>query len=84
MCVVRGVAPMTLEMLHLMRLVHKVKIFWAIEYHVTLKDNSLVINTAAPVSTSAPEPPPTISSQPHSRPPLAIFKPIFYLSVEFQ
>lgn len=66
MRVVRDVAPMTLETLRSMILVLMVTIVQRIEYRVTLLEDQLATDAAAPKSTSAIKPPPATSSLPHS------------------
>lgn len=51
MPVVGGVAPMTLEMLRSMRLVHRVETTKGSEYSVTLTNDPLAIYIASPSST---------------------------------
>lgn len=84
MLVVGGMAPMTLETLHSMSLVHRVMTVQGIEYYLTLPEDQLATDVAAPTSTSSPETPLATSSPPHSLPPSATFGLIFYSSAEFQ
>lgn len=69
MRVVGGMAPMMLETLRSMRLVHRVETTRGTEYHVTLADDPPTTDTAALTSTSVLEPPQAISSLPRSWPP---------------
>lgn len=79
MCVIWGVTPITLEILRLMRMVHRVMTAGEVEYHITLSEDLPNTATAAPTSTFASIPHIPTSSQP---PPVASSM-VFHSSAEF-